>query len=124
MRSPLENDAFPAGILEPAVMMPAHQGEVVDIGGAAIAPPDDVMGLAPGRRDGAAGERAATVAGRESAALGGLGQSRRPTEAELAADIIKGDEVDLGGVGESQHRRRRYCRGCAARNAQMAALDS
>ena len=40
----------PAAVMDPVVVVRAQQGQVVQIGGAAVLPPHDVMSLAPARR--------------------------------------------------------------------------
>src|SRR5205807_1101847 len=48
--------AGPAEVVEVSVVVAAEQGAVVQGGGSAVGPGDDVVGLAPGRGGGAAGE--------------------------------------------------------------------
>jgi hypothetical protein len=62
--------------VDEAVVVPAEEGEVVEVGGAAVEPVDEpVVGLAPDRRGVAAGEQASPVAFGERAALGGGGRA-------------------------------------------------
>jgi hypothetical protein len=50
---------------------PAQQRQVGQVGGAAVQPVDQMVGLAPGRGSVAAGEHPAAVADQEGGALGG-----------------------------------------------------
>src|SRR3954447_14040396 len=52
----------PVPVVDDLVVMSAEQGEVVEAGGAAVAPVFDVVGVATPRSAGAAGEGAAAVA--------------------------------------------------------------
>ena len=56
---------LPAGLVAELVMPVAEQGAILVGGGAAIGPFDDVVGVAPGGSDGAAGPAAVPVAGDE-----------------------------------------------------------
>ena len=60
---PVDHHAAPPGFLELAVVVAAHQGEVVDVGRAVEPPGYDVVSLTPFRRVLAAGEGAAFVPG-------------------------------------------------------------
>ncbi len=53
------------------MMGPAQQGQVVEVGGAAMEPVAEMVGFAPGRGPVAAGERTAAVADDQGGALGG-----------------------------------------------------
>jgi hypothetical protein len=66
---PCDYSDGPALFLELAVMERAQQTEVGEVGGSAEVPGDDVVGFAPGRWSGAAGKRAAAVAGGQCEAL-------------------------------------------------------
>ena len=76
-----------------AVMRPAEQGESVEVGGAAVGPVGDVVGVAVFGWDGAAGDDTAAVAYREGFALGGGGESLGPS-----------DRQREGGAGGQQVR--------------------
>jgi hypothetical protein len=61
----------PSGSVDDVVVVVAEQDEVGEVGGSAVFPVDDVVGVAPAGGPVAAGEDAAAVAGDERAALGG-----------------------------------------------------
>ena len=52
----------PAAFVNGAMMSPAQQGQVGQVGGATVQPVNQVVGLTPGRRPIAAGEPTAAVA--------------------------------------------------------------
>jgi hypothetical protein len=62
----------PAALMDRPVVGPAQQRQVGQVGGAAVQPVDQMMGLTPGRGSVAAGEHTATVADGQGGALGGL----------------------------------------------------
>jgi hypothetical protein len=62
---------LPAALMDRPMMGPAHQGQIRQVGGAAVQPVDQMMGLAPGGRPLAAGHRAAAVADHQGGPLGG-----------------------------------------------------
>jgi hypothetical protein len=86
-----------------AVMSPAQQGQVVDPGLAAVGPMDQMVGVAPVSRGGAARETAAAVAPPESGELPGRGQASRPAELEDFPATTKDDGDDGRVAGESTH---------------------
>ena len=55
----------PAAFVAEGVVAPAEQAEVLFVGGAAMFPPDEMMGVAPGGRPVTAGEHTAAVADRQ-----------------------------------------------------------
>ena len=55
----------PAALVGELVVAVAEQDEVVVVGGAVVGVVDDVVGVAPGRSDGAAGPAASLVSGDE-----------------------------------------------------------
>ena len=65
-------DAPPAALMDRPMVRPAQQGQVLEVGGAAIQPVPQMMGLTPGQRPSTAGEATAAVAHRQGEALGGL----------------------------------------------------
>ena len=71
----------PAVAVGDPVVIAAHEGQVRDVGGAAVAPPGDVVGVAPADGCVTAGEHAAAVACGEGSALVAVG------EADLAAQV-------------------------------------
>ena len=80
--------------------MGAEQGAVLGSGGAAAGPVIDVVGLAPGRGDGAAGKGAAPVPGSE-----GLADMRRknpgsPADVQNPALAAEDDRDDVRVAGD------------------------
>ena len=61
----------PAALMDRAMMGAAEQGQVVEVGGAAMEPVSEVVGFAPGRGPVAAGHHTAAVADDQGGALGG-----------------------------------------------------
>jgi hypothetical protein len=61
---------LPAALMDRPMMGPAHQGQIRQIGGAAVQPVDQMMGLTPGQGPLAVGEHTAAVAHGQGAALG------------------------------------------------------
>ena len=70
----------PAALVHGPVMGPAQQGQVGQVGGAAMDPVAQMMGLAPGQGAGTVGKDAATVADGQGGALGGLDDSAGPSD--------------------------------------------
>jgi hypothetical protein len=62
----------PAPLMHRPMMGPAHQGQVRQVGGAAMEPVDQMMGFAPARGPITASDGAATVADDQGVALGGV----------------------------------------------------
>src|SRR5215216_4006802 len=62
----------PAALVDRPMMGPAQQGQVGQVGGAAVEPVDQVVALAPGQRAVAVGEDTAAVADGQGGALGGV----------------------------------------------------
>ena len=65
----------PAALMHGPVMRPAEQSQIRQVGGAAMEPVAQMMGLTPGQGAGAVGEDTAAVADGQGAALGGLDDS-------------------------------------------------
>ena len=61
----------PAALVDRPVMGPAQQGQVLEVGGAAMEPMSEMVGFAPGQGPVAAGEHTAAVAHGQGGALGG-----------------------------------------------------
>jgi hypothetical protein len=61
---------LPAPLMHGPMMGPAQQGQVRQVGGAAVDPVPQMMGVAPGKRPVAVGEDAAAVAHGQGVALG------------------------------------------------------
>ena len=74
------------------VMEPAEQGQVLHVGVALAAPPDDVVGVGQCGATIAAGEGAVPIADGQGPALGAVGQAGR------AAAVEVGDDRALGGA--------------------------
>src|SRR3954454_2926711 len=79
----------PGGVVDEAVVVPAEQHEVGEGGGSAVCPEPDVVGVAPGGWDVAAGECAVLVAG-----------GQRAADAEGDGAGCPADVQRLGGGGE------------------------
>jgi hypothetical protein len=71
------------------VVVAAEQDEVVQVGGSAVGPVDDVVGDAPGGWAGAAGEGAAAVSGGEGGELGGGGGAVFAADLEYGAGWVE-----------------------------------
>lgn len=76
----------------------ADQGEVVQVGGAAVFPEFHVVGLAP--RCGAAAHDAASVADGQGDALVVAGESGGAAERERDAVVVDDDRGEVGVAGE------------------------
>ena len=70
----------PATFVDRSMMGPAQQGQVGQIGGAAMEPVPQMMGLTPGQRPRTAREHTATITNRQSGALGGLDDPAGPAD--------------------------------------------
>ena len=70
----------PAALMDRPVMGSAHQGQVGQVGGAAMQPVAQMVGLAPGRGPVAAGHRTTTVADHQGGALGGRDDPAGPAD--------------------------------------------
>jgi hypothetical protein len=62
----------PAALVDRPMMGPPHQHQVGQVGGAAVQPGPQTMGLTPGQRPSTAGDHTAAVAHGQGGALGGL----------------------------------------------------
>ena len=94
--------AFPALSFMFAVVVPADQREVVEVGESAVFPASDVVGFGPGGWGVAAGEAAAAVAGGERASLVGGGVSSHPPVTDDTAGVVEDDGDDIGLVDQVQ----------------------
>ncbi len=109
--SAAERDA-PAEPVRDAVVVAADEDEVVEIGPAVVLPVDEVVGVAPRGRCGAARERAAAVAGGERSALSGGGVSVGAAGVEGHAEPVEdarcaASESQVSSpTTEAGHRRR------------------
>ena len=65
-------------LMNRSMMSPAQQGQVGQVGGAAVQPMPQMMAIAPGQRPLAAREHTATIADRQGGPLGGLDDSAGP----------------------------------------------
>ena len=70
---------LPAALMHGPVMDPAQQGQVGQVGGAAMQPMLEVMGLAPGQGPVAVGENTAAVTDGQGGALGRLDDPGGPS---------------------------------------------
>jgi hypothetical protein len=61
---------LPTALMHRPMMCPTYQGQIGQVGGAAIGPVDQMMTLAPGQRPVAVGNHTAAVADGQGAALG------------------------------------------------------
>ena len=85
VRQPVQHDALPAAFGVFSVVVAAEQGEVVDVGGAAVGPVGDVVSLALARGPVTAGEGTAAVSGGQGDGLAGGGDPGGPAEVERDA---------------------------------------
>jgi hypothetical protein len=88
----------PAALVDRPMMGPAHQGQVVEVGGAAMEPGDQMMGLTPARGPITAREDAATVADHQGGALGGRHHPGGPAHLQRLAGR------PTQGWGQQPHR--------------------
>src|SRR6476469_5010783 len=94
------NGGGEVAVVDLGVVSRAEQGAVGQVGGSAVAPVHDVVGVAPGGGDGAAGEAAAVVAGGQGQALGAGEQAPAAAEVEGFAVAAEDQGDDLGVAGE------------------------
>ena len=71
---------LPAALVDRPVVGPAHQGQVGEVGGAAVEPVAQVVGFAPGQGALAAGEHPAAVAHGQGSSLGGRDDPAGPAD--------------------------------------------
>ena len=96
----------PGAGVDVVVVSAADEGEVVEVGGAALGPVPQVVGVAPGCGGGAAGDDAGAVAGDQCAALGrGDGADGVAEVEDLAVAADQGGLDD--GVAEEPGQPRR-----------------
>src|SRR4051812_31901900 len=85
---------FPAEFVDEAVVGPAQQGAVVEVGGAAVFPPVEVVGLAVAWWAATAGEAAATVAVGHGASLRAVEDPLTVAEVDDGAVLVDEDAAD------------------------------
>ena len=96
-------------VVDGVVVSDAQGQEVVEVGGAAVFPPDDVVELAEVVAGVAAGDGARGVEGAQGAALGPVGHPGGAAQVEPAGGVehdaaAHDDRVDVGGVEQAaQH---------------------
>ena len=78
---------LPAGFVDGPMMGPTEQGQVGEVGGAAVQPADQMMPFAPGKRPGAVGDDTAAVAGGQGGLLAGCDDPAGPAEVERLAGV-------------------------------------
>ena len=90
---------LPAALVHGPVVGPAEQGQIRQVGGAAMQPVAQVVGVAPGQGPLAVGEDTAAVADGQSGALAGLDDPGGPSDLQgLGGGAAKGRwEQPLGG---------------------------
>ncbi len=94
----------PAALMDRPMMGPAHQGQIGQIGGAAIQPVDQMMGLAPGQGALAVREDAAAVADSQSGPLGRADDPGGPAQVQRLAVRPAQDRRQQGGRGAEPRR--------------------
>jgi hypothetical protein len=87
---------WPAALVDRPMVGPAQQGQVGQVGRAAVQPVAQVVGLAPGQGPAAAGEATAAVADGQGGALGGAGD---PAAAADLQGLGGGSAQDRGEQG-------------------------
>jgi hypothetical protein len=90
---------LPAAFVDRPVMGPAQQGEVGEVGGAAVDPVAQVVGVAPGQGPVTVGEDTAAVADGQGVALGGVDDPGRPPHIEGLAGRAPEDWGEQGHGG-------------------------
>ena len=96
--SVVAHDELPVAVVDEAVAFSADEREVVDVGGAAVFPESDVVGLAP--LCGAAAHDAAGVADGQGDALVVAGESGGSSEREWYAVVVDDDRGQVGVAGD------------------------
>jgi hypothetical protein len=87
----------PAALVDRPVVGPADQGQIGQIGGAAVPPVDQMVGLTPRRRPQAVGERAAPVPHGQGGPLGGADHPGGPADLQrLGAGPAQGRREQPG----------------------------
>src|SRR5215216_902162 len=87
----------PAALVDRPMMGPAQQGQVGQVGGAAVEPVDQVVALAPAQGPSAVGEDTAAVADREG---GALGEGDDPAGPAQVQGLAGGAAQDRGQHGQ------------------------
>src|SRR5690606_6583483 len=94
LRNPAIHAYSPLGQMQIVMMPPAEQGAIVRMRGSALGVLIDVMHFAPGRRDGAAGDDASTVAKGDGAALEGVEDSSGGAQGADSAVLVEQDALN------------------------------
>src|SRR4051794_27775262 len=89
--------------MEDAVVLAADQDKVVQAGGTAVGPGDDVVGVAHPGGTGAAGERAVPVPSDDGPPQGGSDESRSTSDVENLAVGAEADRDQVGIAGQPTH---------------------
>ena len=114
--------ALPAALGELVVVVGADQGQVGEVGGAAVVPGDHMMPFAPLGCHIAAGEGAAGVAGDQREGLRGGGDPTGPPQVEdRTARVLEADR-DVGLVGQQSRGPGRH-RGAVGVGADAVLAD-
>jgi hypothetical protein len=93
---------MPVGDLD--VVARADEDQVVDVGGSAVGPGEEVVDLAVLAGGGAAGDDAADVPGEQGGLLGGGGQPVGAAQVQHGAVRVQDDPADAGGAGQQRQR--------------------
>src|SRR6056297_3744466 len=88
----------PSVVVDLGVVHTAHREQIVEIGGAAVPPPDDVVEFATVVADGAPRDATALVEPAECSALRPVGKSSGATEVQLAGRVEHDTVADDNGV--------------------------
>lgn len=90
----------PSSFMNQAVMVPAEHDQVVEAGGTALGPGDEMVDVTPGRRPVASREDAVQVTGDDGDPEGGCDQSLGPSHVERLAVGTKDDPGQVGITGD------------------------
>ena len=91
-------------VVQLVVVLVAEQDEVVEVGGSAVGPVDDVVGLALGWPAVAAGDDAFLVPGDQRPPLGGGDGSAEPAEFEPFGFAAEVGGADVGVAEQPEQR--------------------
>src|SRR5215475_3034874 len=91
---------LPSSFVDGAVVGPAEQGQVVQVGKAAVGPVGEVVGVGPGGWAVAAGEDAAAVAHDQCGAQRGWDGAGAPADVQRLAGAVGDDPGDPGVAGD------------------------
>ena len=89
----------PAALMDRSMVGSAHQGQVGEIGAAAVEPVAQMMGFAPGQRPVTVGEDTAAVADGQGGPLGGLDDPGGPPDLQWLGGGPIQDRGDQGHRG-------------------------